>query len=163
MHIYTHTHIHTYIHTLVICEGYIYVYIKCIHACIYTHIQTYIGLKTHTHFLYVLPIFLRIGMATSPVLLKKNYKSTSAVQVFYTGGPVAISSDASFIACACHDQVKVVDLQSGAVTSTLEGDSEPITAIALMPNGSSLFAASRSRQVKLWSLSSGTCIRSWKV
>ena len=129
---------------------------------IHTHIHTYIHWFNNSY-LCVLPLFLWIGMATSPVLLKQNYKSTSAVQVFYTGGPVAISADASFVACSCHDQVKVVDLQSGAVTSTLEGDSEPITALALTPNGSSLFSASRSRQVKLWSLTSGTCIRSWKV
>jgi hypothetical protein len=83
--------------------------------------------------------------------------------MFYTGGPVALSSDGSFLACACHDQVKVVDVASGAVTSSFEGDSEPITAIVVAPDGSSLFAASRSRQVKLWNLASGACTRSWKV
>ncbi|GLJ48904.1 hypothetical protein SUGI_1031530 [Cryptomeria japonica] len=99
----------------------------------------------------------------SSVNLKKNFRGIPALQKFYTGGPYRLSSDASFLVCACDDEVKIVEVANGFVRSTLEGDSEPITALALTPDDKLLFAASRSAQVKLWDLSSFTCIRSWKA
>ncbi|KAH7404644.1 hypothetical protein KP509_15G036100 [Ceratopteris richardii] len=99
----------------------------------------------------------------APPSLKQNYKCLTKMEVFYTGGPVAMSPDGTFVACACLDHVKVVDLSSGAVRCTMEGDSEPITALSITPDGACLFAASRSRVVKLWHISTSTCIRSWKA
>ena len=104
------------------------------------------------------------GRAMAPALsYKKNYKVSPALQLFYTGGPVVVSGDTSFVACACTDDVKIVDLATGAVTKTLKGDTEPITALALSSDGRSLFAASRSLQIKHWDLPSETCLRAWKV
>ena len=42
-------------------------------------------------------------------------------------------------------------------------DSEPITALALSPDGRLLFSASRSLQQRCWSLESGQSLRSFKV
>lgn len=41
-------------------------------------------------------------------------------------------------------------------------DSEPVTAVALSPDGRLLFAASRSLQLRCWSLESGRAVRSYK-
>ena len=41
-------------------------------------------------------------------------------------------------------------------------DSEPVTALALSPDGRLLFAASRSLQLRCWSLDSGEVLRSYK-
>eukprot|EP01018_Ginkgo_biloba_P035898 Gb_13772 [translate_table: standard] len=94
---------------------------------------------------------------------KKNFRCVPALQQFYTGGPFRLSSDGSFIVCACNEHVKLVDLGSGCVKNTFEGDSELITALALSPDGKLLFSASRSRQIRVWDLSSATCQRSWKA
>lgn len=94
---------------------------------------------------------------------KKNFKVAPALQLFYTGGPVAVSPDERFVACACTDDVKVVEVATGAVVKTFKGDTEPVTAIAYAPDGKTLFAASRSLQIKHWELGSDACLRTWKV
>ncbi|KAG8381676.1 hypothetical protein BUALT_Bualt06G0146300 [Buddleja alternifolia] len=99
---------------------------------------------------------------SSAVTLKKNYKCFQSLQQFYTGGPYAVSSDGSFLVCACDDTIKIVDSSNAAIKSTIEGDSEPVTALHLSPNDNLLFSASHSRQIRVWDLSTSKCLRSWK-
>lgn len=96
------------------------------------------------------------------VSLKKSYKCVQSLQQFYTGGPYAVASDESFLVCACGDTIKIVDLSNASIKSTIEGDSEPVTALALSPNNNFLFSASHSRQIRVWDLSTLKCLRSWK-
>ncbi|PHT87692.1 hypothetical protein T459_09798 [Capsicum annuum] len=96
------------------------------------------------------------------VSLKKSYKCVQSLQQFYTGGPYAVASDESFLACACNDTIKIVDLSNASIKSTIEGDSEPVTALALSPDNNFLFSASHSRQIRVWDLDTLKCIRSWK-
>lgn len=95
--------------------------------------------------------------------LKKNYRCAQSLEQFYSGGPYAVSGDGSFIVCACDDTIKIVDTSNASVKSTIEGDSEPVTALALSPNNNFLFSSSHSRQIRVWDLSSLKCLRSWKV
>lgn len=44
--------------------------------------------------------------------LKQNYRLEGRIEVFYTGGTMRLSSDASKMACACHDEVKVRSIYS---------------------------------------------------
>lgn len=92
---------------------------------------------------------------------KLNYKAKSSIEVFYSGGAVSLSKH-GLLACACQDDIKTVDSHSGAVTQTLLGDSEAITALAFAPDGNSLFSASRSLQQKWWNVESGACLKTWK-
>ncbi|XP_038978693.1 transducin beta-like protein 3 [Phoenix dactylifera] len=102
-------------------------------------------------------------MATpSPVGLKQSYRCVSSLQQFYSGGAFAVASDGAFLACACGDQIKVVDASDASVRATLDGDSEAVTALALSPDDRFLFSASHSRLIRVWDLSSLKCIRSWK-
>ncbi|KAL3497681.1 hypothetical protein ACH5RR_040413 [Cinchona calisaya] len=98
------------------------------------------------------------------VALKKNYRCHQSLRQFYSGGPYAVSSDGSFIVCACDETIKIVDSSNSSIKSSIEGDSEPVTALALSPisNSNFLFSASHSRQIRVWDLSSLKCIRSWK-
>lgn len=101
-------------------------------------------------------------MATLP--FKKNYRCVPFLQQFYEGGAFVVSSDASFIACACGDSIKIVDSDTAAIRSTVEGgESEVFTALALSPNDKLLFSAGHSRQIRVWDLSTMKCVRSWKV
>ncbi|XP_019186859.1 PREDICTED: transducin beta-like protein 3 [Ipomoea nil] len=97
------------------------------------------------------------------VTLKKNYKCVQSLQQFYSGGPYVVSSDGSFLVCACDETIKIVDASNASIKSTIEGDSEPVTALALSPNNSLLFSASHSRQIRVWDLSTLKCLRSWKA
>nr|XP_043621391.1 transducin beta-like protein 3 [Erigeron canadensis] len=96
------------------------------------------------------------------VTLKKNYRCVQSLQQFYSGGPYAVSSDGSFIACACNDTITIVDSSNASIKSTIEGDSETVTALALSPDDKFLFSASHSRQIIVWELSSLKKLRSWK-
>ncbi|KAK2999957.1 hypothetical protein RJ639_024082 [Escallonia herrerae] len=94
--------------------------------------------------------------------LKKNYRCFQSLQQFYTGGPYAVSSDGSFIVCACDETIKIVDSSNASIKSTIGGDSETVTALTLSPNDNFLFSSSQSRQIRVWDLSTLKCLRSWK-
>ncbi|KAK9810337.1 hypothetical protein WJX72_008955 [[Myrmecia] bisecta] len=96
-----------------------------------------------------------------PPTSKLTYKPRVKLEVFYTGGSVVLSRQGQ-LACACGDEVKVVDAANGAVLHTLPGDTEPVTALAFSPSGTHIFSASRSLLQKSWNVSTGECVRSWK-
>ncbi|KAJ3707032.1 hypothetical protein LUZ61_010737 [Rhynchospora tenuis] len=104
-------------------------------------------------------------MATPPssFVPKRSYRCTASLQQFYSGGPYAVSSDGSFLACACGDEVKIVSAADASVRATLSGDPDAaVTALALGPGDRLLFTASHSRLIRVWDVSSLQCIRSWK-
>ncbi|XP_010453841.1 PREDICTED: transducin beta-like protein 3 [Camelina sativa] len=98
----------------------------------------------------------------APHSLKKNYKCSRSLKQFYGGGPFIVSSDGSFIVCACGDAINIVDSLDSSVKSTIEGDSDTLTALALSPDDKFLFSAGHSRQIRVWDLETLKCIRSWK-
>ena len=103
-------------------------------------------------------------MELKKIELKKSYKSVKSLEQFSTGGPYVVASDGSFMVCACNETLKLVDLSSSMITSTIEGDFEPVTALALNPNSNNiLFSASHSRLIRVWDLSTLKFLRSWKV
>ncbi|KAJ1702869.1 hypothetical protein LUZ63_002648 [Rhynchospora breviuscula] len=94
---------------------------------------------------------------------KRSYRCTASLQQFYSGGPYAVSSDGSFLACACGDEVKIVSTADASVRATLSGDTDAaVTALVLGPGDRLLFTASHSRLIRVWDVSSLQCIRSWK-
>lgn len=95
--------------------------------------------------------------------LKKNYRSETVLQQFYGGGPLVVSSDGSFIACSCGDSINIVNSSNASINSTIEADSDTITALALSPDDKLLFSSGHSRQIKVWDLSTLKCLRTWKV
>ncbi|RRT75859.1 hypothetical protein B296_00018043 [Ensete ventricosum] len=101
--------------------------------------------------------------APPPLTLKRSYRSVSSLQQFYSGGPFAVSSDGASLACACGDEIKIVNTSDASVLASLDGDSESVTAFAFSPDGCFLFSAGHSRLVRVWDLSSRKCVRSWKI
>uniref|UniRef100_A0A383VI50 U3 small nucleolar RNA-associated protein 13 C-terminal domain-containing protein n=1 Tax=Tetradesmus obliquus TaxID=3088 RepID=A0A383VI50_TETOB len=101
-------------------------------------------------------------MSSEQLQPKAVYEPVTKLEPFYTGGAVRVTRDHKHLACACGDEVKVLDVATGTVTKTLPGDSEPITALAISPDCRSLIAASRSLSVKHWDWASGECKRTWK-
>ncbi|KAM7273147.1 hypothetical protein ACFE04_027811 [Oxalis oulophora] len=93
---------------------------------------------------------------------KKNFRCVPWMQQLYSGGPFAVSSDGSWLACCCKESIKIVDAATGCVKSTIEADSDAITALTLSPNDKLLFSAGHSRIIKVWDLETLQCVRSWK-
>ncbi|RXI07814.1 hypothetical protein DVH24_009845 [Malus domestica] len=81
---------------------------------------------------------------------------------FYSGSPFAVSSDGSFITCKCDESRKIVDSSNASIRSTIEGDSNKVTALAFSPNNRLFFSTSHSRQIKIGDLFTLKCVRSWK-
>jgi hypothetical protein len=53
--------------------------------------------------------------------LKTTYKVQSSLENLYTGGKLAISKDGSFAAACCNEEIKLIELSTGKLTSTLAG------------------------------------------
>ncbi|KAH7616951.1 putative Transducin beta-like protein 3 [Nannochloris sp. 'desiccata'] len=94
--------------------------------------------------------------------VKRNYRARSRLEVFYTGGCVRLSSDGTTLACACADEAKLVDVETGSIIRTFNGDTEPVTALTLSIDSRHLFVASRSLQLRCFSVEIGQQIRSFK-
>ncbi|KAG1354257.1 hypothetical protein COCNU_07G003690 [Cocos nucifera] len=86
---------------------------------------------------------------------ERNHWCVPSPPQLYCGG--------AFLACACGDQIKVVDAVDASFRGTLEGDSEAVTALALSNDDRFFFfPAIPSLQIRVWNLSSLRCILSWK-
>ena len=125
------------------------------------------SLFSRASFILISNISLTVCATLTPLMAalsyKKSYRPNQSLQQFYTGGPFVVSSDATFLACTCDDSIKIVDFSNASIKFTIEGDSEPITALALSSDDKFLFSSSHSRQIRVWDLATLKCIRSWKV
>ena len=61
---------------------------------------------------------------------RKTYAPASSLEVFHTGGPIALSRDGKLVAAACQEAINVVEVSTGKTLHNLPGDTEPITALA---------------------------------
>ncbi|KAG9457271.1 hypothetical protein H6P81_001779 [Aristolochia fimbriata] len=95
--------------------------------------------------------------------LKRNYRCVPSLQQFYSGGAFVVSSDGSFLVCACDDKIKIVETSNASIRHTIDGDEAAVTALALSPDDNRLFSVTHSRQIRIWDLSSLRCLRSWKA
>lgn len=55
--------------------------------------------------------------------LKKTYKTTSKLEVFYTGGAARVSRDGKLLACTCNEDVKVSSRRRAAAATTATSSS----------------------------------------
>ena len=81
---------------------------------------------------------------------------------------MAASHDGSFVVCPCDDALRVVELRSGKEVLVVQSEEDEFTAFALHPSRLELVSASRSRQLRHWTLGSPqelvcTCVRVWKA
>lgn len=94
---------------------------------------------------------------------KQTYRPKAKLQPFFTGGSARLTRDGKYVVCACADEVKVVEVATGTVFRSFEGDSEPITALGVSPDNRTVIAASRSLMCRVYNLETGETVRSWKA
>jgi len=103
---------------------------------------------------------------------KTGYAAGAALRPFFTGAAARLSPDGSCLAATCGEEAHVVDSRGGGLLAVLEGDSEPLTALAfgcdaprftpwrrLTPrrlDSMTLYTASRSMQCRRWELGEAT-------
>lgn len=61
--------------------------------------------------------------------LKTAYRPRARLEAFYTGAAARVTRDGRRAVCACGDEVKVVDLATGAVVRTLPGVSRSLAVL----------------------------------
>ena len=94
--------------------------------------------------------------------LKRSYERVASIEPFFTGGSICLARDGTVMCCTCAGQVKLVDVETGAVRASIDADADQVTALALSPNNQELVTAGRDFMVKTWDTSSGDKVRSWK-
>jgi len=89
---------------------------------------------------------------------RSAFEEEGGLRVFYTGGDVAVSGDGRQLACTCGEELALVPLrgrESVAQKLSLEGDTEPVTALCFL-TPSLVAAASRSLVLRVLETSTGT-------
>ena len=66
----------------------------------------------------------------APPAPKTGYAAGAALRPFFTGAAARLSPDGSCLAATCGEEAHVVDSRGGGLLAVLEGDSEPLTALA---------------------------------
>ncbi|KCV71685.1 hypothetical protein H696_01109 [Fonticula alba] len=117
---------------------------------------------------------------SSVILLKENFKPSKRIENFYDGGSIAMSADGQFLLCeggsGAEDMegsdvtlggARLVNMETGAIVSSLSGDSQAITSLLLRDTAAGPAAeailASRSLQIRIVDTASGRVVRSFKA
>ncbi|KAF2749898.1 putative small nucleolar ribonucleoprotein complex subunit [Sporormia fimetaria CBS 119925] len=84
--------------------------------------------------------------------VKTTYSVARTIQPIYTGGGVSLSANGRILAACVGEDVLLTDLTTGRELARIEGDGEPITALALTPSASHLIICSRSLSMQIYAL-----------
>ncbi|KAL9940970.1 hypothetical protein V8E36_000458 [Tilletia maclaganii] len=86
--------------------------------------------------------------------LLSSFSLAHSFAPFFTGGPLAFSPDAnaSLVFTTYGDDLKVVRTADSHILHTLHGDTQPVTALALSPDGVYLAVASRSLAIRIYNV-----------
>jgi WD40 repeat protein len=74
---------------------------------------------------------------------------------------ICVSSDGQYAVAvtASESKMKVWDLKSGLCIRTLEGHTDGVTNVVIMPDGHSVVSGSKDGTIKVWELMSAKCLR----
>lgn len=80
----------------------------------------------------------------------------------YTGGKAVLSSDGIQLICWCSEDIKVVEVATGAVVRTFDGSDDGFTAFGVSPDDTRIVTAQRSGLMRSWNLGTGEEERHWR-
>ncbi|KAG5438598.1 hypothetical protein PCANB_002704 [Pneumocystis canis] len=93
-------------------------------------------------------------------VLKTSFIVEKSIEPVYTGGSVSLSSDGYTFASLLGEDVKITNIDTGKKICLINGDSEIITSLALVVEGTRLITASRSLMLRHYQIPSGNLIYS---
>ncbi|PIK43290.1 putative transducin beta-like protein 3 [Apostichopus japonicus] len=96
--------------------------------------------------------------------LKTNFRVSSKIEAFYTGGKISVSKDGQYLFCPYGNNVNVLDTKTGRVIHTLkQEEGGEVTCLIISPDDEMLIVAYSSLLLKQWEWKQETCIRTWKA
>ncbi|KAI1312891.1 WD40-repeat-containing domain protein [Xylaria venustula] len=83
---------------------------------------------------------------------KTTFAASEVIRPIFTGGAVAIESNARILATTLGEDAILTDIKTGKHLAKIEGDGELISTLTLTPSGSHLIICSRSLSMRIYSL-----------
>ena len=84
--------------------------------------------------------------------LRTSFAKSESLDPFYSGGAVAVTADAGWLATSFGTDVHIVESATSRILHKITGDGEDINSLALTPNDTFLITASRSLSLHVYAL-----------
>ncbi|CAL1526303.1 unnamed protein product [Lymnaea stagnalis] len=95
--------------------------------------------------------------------LKSNFSVVEKYSAFYTGGQLQLSSDGGKLFCGCKKDIKIVDLKTGRVVSSIGLDEEEeITQFILTRDDEYLILATQNKLFRQWRWKEKSLVKTWR-
>ncbi|KAE8148556.1 WD40-repeat-containing domain protein [Aspergillus avenaceus] len=88
----------------------------------------------------------------SKAVVKTTFEASRTLRPIYTGGSTALDASGRLLVTCVGEDALVVDLETGDQLTSLEGDGEIITSLAITPSASHVIVCSRSMSMRIYSL-----------
>ncbi|KAG4305324.1 hypothetical protein PORY_001494, partial [Pneumocystis oryctolagi] len=111
----------------------------------------------------IILIIILMSLSIKTSSLKTSFVVEKSIEPIYTGGPISLSSDGYIFCSSLGEDVKVINIDTGEKICFINGDSEIITSLALVLEGTRLITASRSLMLRHYEIPSGNLIYSLKA
>ncbi|CCJ29454.1 unnamed protein product, partial [Pneumocystis jirovecii] len=102
-------------------------------------------------------------LSSKATALKTSFIIEKSIEPVYTGGSVSLSADGYIFSSSLGEDVKIINIDTGEKICFINGDSEIITSLALVLEGTRLIIASRSLMLRHYEIPSGNLIYSLKA
>ncbi|XP_023219052.1 transducin beta-like protein 3 [Centruroides sculpturatus] len=95
---------------------------------------------------------------------KESFTCLTKYEAFYKSGNIQFSTDGKSMLCSCTNQMKIVDVETGKIISSIGKDDDDLelTSFVLGNNDRILVTSFRNGLLQQWDIVDNKLIRSWK-
>ncbi|KTW30147.1 hypothetical protein T552_00625 [Pneumocystis carinii B80] len=104
-----------------------------------------------------------MSLLSKATFLKTSFVIEKTIEPIYTGGSFSLSNDGYTFASSLGENVKITNIDTREKICLINGDSEIITSLALVLDGTRLITASRSLMLRHYHIPSGDLIYALKA
>ncbi|KAJ5483391.1 hypothetical protein N7530_002637 [Penicillium desertorum] len=88
----------------------------------------------------------------SKAIVKTTFEASRTLRPIYTGGSTALDASGRILLSCVGEDALIVDLETGNQLTSLEGDGEIVTGLAITPSASHAIVCSRSMSMRIYGL-----------